>query len=106
MMGFNDQDRSGGVTLSAAKGLTRRAQRSFPFAALKASAHALRMTFPVLGVTFHNAGACCKSLLQLCTPRVSEDKFLQDRSLRLLLVYRSEERRVGKECRSRWSPYH
>ena len=23
-----------------------------------------------------------------------------------LLVERSEERRVGKECRSRWSPYH
>ena len=22
------------------------------------------------------------------------------------LVSRSEERRVGKECRSRWSPYH
>ena len=22
------------------------------------------------------------------------------------LFYRSEERRVGKECRSRWSPYH
>ena len=22
------------------------------------------------------------------------------------LVWRSEERRVGKECRSRWSPYH
>ena len=22
------------------------------------------------------------------------------------LVNRSEERRVGKECRSRWSPYH
>ena len=22
------------------------------------------------------------------------------------LVARSEERRVGKECRSRWSPYH
>ena len=21
-------------------------------------------------------------------------------------VQRSEERRVGKECRSRWSPYH
>ena len=21
-------------------------------------------------------------------------------------VLRSEERRVGKECRSRWSPYH
>ena len=23
-----------------------------------------------------------------------------------LLERRSEERRVGKECRSRWSPYH
>ena len=23
-----------------------------------------------------------------------------------LVLYRSEERRVGKECRSRWSPYH
>ena len=22
------------------------------------------------------------------------------------IVLRSEERRVGKECRSRWSPYH
>ena len=21
-------------------------------------------------------------------------------------ILRSEERRVGKECRSRWSPYH
>ena len=23
-----------------------------------------------------------------------------------MVYYRSEERRVGKECRSRWSPYH
>ena len=23
-----------------------------------------------------------------------------------VLIVRSEERRVGKECRSRWSPYH
>src|SRR3712207_9429933 len=23
-----------------------------------------------------------------------------------LVISRSEERRVGKECRSRWSPYH
>ena len=23
-----------------------------------------------------------------------------------ITAYRSEERRVGKECRSRWSPYH
>src|SRR5260370_27978003 len=25
---------------------------------------------------------------------------------RTITVVRSEERRVGKECRSRWSPYH
>ena len=25
---------------------------------------------------------------------------------KILNHYRSEERRVGKECRSRWSPYH
>ena len=25
---------------------------------------------------------------------------------KLKLTERSEERRVGKECRSRWSPYH
>ena len=24
----------------------------------------------------------------------------------VMLPFRSEERRVGKECRSRWSPYH
>ena len=27
-------------------------------------------------------------------------------SLNTIKEYRSEERRVGKECRSRWSPYH
>ena len=26
--------------------------------------------------------------------------------LALTVIERSEERRVGKECRSRWSPYH
>ena len=28
------------------------------------------------------------------------------RELRRVIDLRSEERRVGKECRSRWSPYH
>ena len=32
------------------------------------------------------------------------DLFFLDAYLRDIL--RSEERRVGKECRSRWSPYH
>ena len=33
--------------------------------------------------------------------------FISNEILRNLYLYkRSEERRVGKECRSRWSPYH
>src|SRR3712207_6991277 len=31
---------------------------------------------------------------------------LPSHSLRTQAAGRSEERRVGKECRSRWSPYH
>src|SRR2546427_6701221 len=31
---------------------------------------------------------------------------LPNRQRRMILLTRSEERRVGKECRSRWSPYH
>src|SRR3712207_7296689 len=31
---------------------------------------------------------------------------VEPRQLVVLAVGRSEERRVGKECRSRWSPYH
>ena len=31
-------------------------------------------------------------------------KRLQEKGVKLCL--RSEERRAGKECRSRWSPYH
>ena len=32
--------------------------------------------------------------------------FAMWRSFPIFREYRSEERRVGKECRSRWSPYH
>ena len=34
--------------------------------------------------------------------------FFRQRKLSLArrVILRSEERRVGKECRSRWSPYH
>ena len=33
------------------------------------------------------------------------DYYLED-NFEYVNNYRSEERRVGKECRSRWSPYH
>src|SRR3712207_8135182 len=38
----------------------------------------------------------------LAVPRRADQALV----LLLALVHRSEERRVGKECRSRWSPYH
>ena len=41
---------------------------------------------------------------------IVDDDALVAQSLSTILsvesVLRSEERRVGKECRSRWSPYH
>ena len=40
---------------------------------------------------------------------VAEDKGVAepvDDDLKAVILARSEERRVGKECRSRWSPYH
>ena len=41
---------------------------------------------------------------------IPADKFSHDYGTRLpegiFATTRSEERRVGKECRSRWSPYH
>ena len=39
-----------------------------------------------------------KTLGLLENHKANSDKVLQE--------LRSEERRVGKECRSRWSPYH
>ena len=36
----------------------------------------------------------------------SEAYYKYDREIMSNFLLRSEERRVGKECRSRWSPYH
>ena len=36
---------------------------------------------------------------------LSQRKVMSSRDL-VHAQHRSEERRVGKECRSRWSPYH
>ena len=39
--------------------------------------------------------------------QVCKTVFVQDNESKSCYgVVRSEERRVGKECRSRWSPYH
>ena len=38
--------------------------------------------------------------------RQIESMYMQRIEAELSMGSRSEERRVGKECRSRWSPYH
>ena len=38
--------------------------------------------------------------------RVIDENLSGDGIVRRKIQFRSEERRVGKECRSRWSPYH
>ena len=79
-----------------------------------------RSVFSVLSYQdlFHNLKAAVKaSILQGAAPNIffsdcsidGEDmvKFLKDKEYdRFPEDMRSEERRVGKECRSRWSPYH
>ena len=35
-----------------------------------------------------------------------DDYWIDEYKLQKQVDFRSEERRVGKECRSRWSPYH
>src|SRR5258708_26788694 len=47
--------------------------------------------------------ACRAAELELETGTA---RWLADALAMLGAVLRSEERRVGKECRSRWSPYH
>ena len=44
--------------------------------------------------------------VRLNKKRCKPDSRIQTGDLLRIPVLRSEERRVGKECRSRWSPYH
>ena len=48
------------------------------------------------------------ALLEIDTPMFSKIERGDRRAKRTQVIQlaRSEERRVGKECRSRWSPYH
>ena len=45
-------------------------------------------------------------ILTLMTSTASLFALFAILGLSQVIVVRSEERRVGKECRSRWSPYH
>src|SRR5256885_12803030 len=56
---------------------------------------------------FGGYAACyyCRADLSVATPLLVEELGNQGVGHSEAIV-RSEERRVGKECRSRWSPYH
>ena len=48
-------------------------------------------------------------LIRLFVLQITTDDYKKNADSNAFLnkiQYRSEERRVGKECRSRWSPYH
>src|SRR2546425_4590626 len=52
---------------------------------------------------------CDAGLRVLALANIPDDRAAAERPPRVLPaigIGRSEERRVGKECRSRWSPYH
>ena len=59
-------------------------------------------SFEKLGETLK--GLLAGKRLAVITDRSVYD--IYDKKLEEQLLTRSEERRVGKECRSRWSPYH
>src|SRR2546425_11349700 len=46
------------------------------------------------------------SALETRLHTISQEILSRSRLEALINRFRSEERRVGKECRSRWSPYH
>src|SRR2546421_7000731 len=52
----------------------------------------------------------CQSVILSCfdtTPETRRNKIVySELEFPSVMYARSEERRVGKECRSRWSPYH
>ena len=57
------------------------------------------MNQPLIRLTEIAAAYDQKKVLEHINLEIAEKDFLG-------VIGRSEERRVGKECRSRWSPYH
>ena len=56
-----------------------------------------------IGITY----VIFRMITALAKKLISKNKKTSDnRKMKTITLTRSEERRVGKECRSRWSPYH
>ena len=61
----------------------------------------------VRSVTTYNCIYHLRRAAELLAPTINFSWLAEvEKDLALVMEPRSEERRVGKECRSRWSPYH
>ena len=67
----------------------------------KAPSHSI--TLPVYEITEDNTKLLVVNHHMIISPA---EKGIQVEEIMVVRNSRSEERRVGKECRSRWSPYH
>ena len=72
-------------------------------AVLGAAAHA---QMPASGESPAAPSAASQPEKRKCQPGQRYAQRLNELKTQLKILLRSEERRVGKECRSRWSPYH
>ena len=59
---------------------------------------------PLAALIFDSIYDAYKGVIVFC--RIKEGTVKKGTKIRMMATGRSEERRVGKECRSRWSPYH
>ena len=66
----------------------------------------LRRSAKILQVEAEEQSLREMAMRSLGTPRIANRILKRVRDFSQVQLLRSEERRVGKECRSRWSPYH
>ena len=93
----------------ALEGATKRASRDVIVAAVRRLAVDLGHARDALGSTASPAEltAGAAALRAGASPTIlTQLRQTRREPLTMPLAVRSEERRVGKECRSRWSPYH
>ena len=111
---FNDDSKTQEINLNA--GINPVIVDKETFALIQRSLNISKLTQGAFDITY---GSIDKRLWNFDTNMTSlPDKEIAKSMVRLInyrnvildhdncSVYRSEERRVGKECRSRWSPYH
>ena len=73
---------------------------------LAAGAPGKRSVLPHAKVSLHQPSSQARGTLPDLAVQAKEVAKVRAEMDEILSRHRSEERRVGKECRSRWSPYH